>query len=59
MTNGDYVTVSLAIEVDGLSILVVAYSSNTRDSHFISFVSDSIFCLIFLLFFTTLVSERE
>ena len=46
LTNGDYITASLAIEVDGLSIIVVAYSNSTRTSHSISFVSYSIIVLI-------------
>ena len=41
VTNGDYITASLAIEVDGLSIIVIAYSNSTRTSHFIAFVSGS------------------
>ncbi len=46
LTNAYYVTASLAIQVDGLSVIVVAYSSNTRTSHFMAFVSYSIIVLI-------------
>ena len=36
---GTQITASLAIQVDGLSIVVVAYSMNSGTSHFAGFVS--------------------
>ena len=43
---GNQITASLAIQVDGLSIVVVAYSKNSGTSHFAGFVSSKyLLCL--------------